>query len=218
MIGHILYRAGKHEEAVPPHETRIFGKCSGHVSHGSFVAHDVQRTGNLLKIKPRHSFPAARSACLQRHYMLRYRLRFIMATKRKVTSRARPKTSTKKKTPEWKQTFVDFRCWMHEPGIVMAFLPTIPADKHGVRIGPQRGALRDNRIVLCYEHIDSNAPSPYRQGFRKSGENYFDMVMKTRPATPKEYAPLLAYLKEKGFELRVTRYASSVGGVPPHRR
>lgn len=110
-----------------------------------------------------------------------------------------------KKTSKKPPTLVVFRSWLHEPGVVLAVFPNISADKHGKRIRP---TLRNSGIALCFEYVSQNAASPHlRAGLRKSGENYVDIMSRTRPAKSVEYAYLKSELEKLGYNLSVARYA-----------
>ena len=67
---------------------------------------------------------------------------------------------------------------------VFALLPTIPADVAG-------------RYVTSYQHIGQHCGADYSQCVRYS-----------QPATPAQFAPLLAELQTIGYSLRVARRQS----------
>ncbi len=84
-----------------------------------------------------------------------------------------------------KLTPVIFRVWNARPHDVLALFPTIAADNLGYLCG-------------SYKHFGQNGPADYKGCIKKS-----------RPATKKEAAPLLAELRQNGYELRVVKRATS---------
>lgn len=67
---------------------------------------------------------------------------------------------------------------------VFALFPTIPADICG-------------RFVICYQHVGQHC-----------GADYSQCVAHSKPATPAQYADLLAELQTIGYCLRVARRQS----------
>jgi hypothetical protein len=85
------------------------------------------------------------------------------------------------------QTRVVFRVWPdHNGGDVIALFPDVPYDNHT----PGR--------VESYQHIGQHGAADYNH-----------VIAATRPATPDEYAPLLAELQQIGYNVQgasMTRY------------
>lgn len=86
-------------------------------------------------------------------------------------------------------TPVVIRVWNGDPDDVFALFPTDPADNAGYLCG-------------SYQHIGQHSSADYDLCIRKS-----------RPATRREAAPLLAELRRIGYRPRVIRRAS-----PMHRQ
>ncbi len=77
-----------------------------------------------------------------------------------------------------------FRVWNARPRDVIALFPTMAADNQG---------------YLCesYEHFGQGGPA-----------DYINCIRKSKLATRKEAAPLLAELRQNGYELQVVKRAT----------
>ena len=89
-----------------------------------------------------------------------------------------------KRFPKEKPTPVVFRVWNARPRDVIALFPAMAADNLG---------------LLCesYEHFGQHGPA-----------DYVGCIKKSKPATKKEAAPLLAELRRIGYELQVVKRAT----------
>jgi hypothetical protein len=81
------------------------------------------------------------------------------------------------------RTVVVFR--MDREGVVFALFPDLPADYQGV-------------YCTCYQHIGQHCAA-----------DYYGCIRHSRPATPTEFADLLAELTQRGYEMTIKRRASS---------
>ena len=79
---------------------------------------------------------------------------------------------------------VVIRVWKGDPDDVFALFPTDPADNYG-------------RYCSCYQHIGQHGSA-----------DYYHCIRNSRPATPREAAPLLTELRRIGYQPYVLQRAT----------
>ena len=81
-------------------------------------------------------------------------------------------------------TAVVFR--MDREGVVFALFPELPADNRGF-------------YCDCFQHVGQHCAA-----------DYYGCIRHSRPATPTDYADLLAELTQRGYRLEVRKRATNV--------
>ena len=76
------------------------------------------------------------------------------------------------------------RVWHDDASDVFALFPAAPADIHGT-------------LCTCYQHVGQHGSA-----------DYLGCMSASRPATAEEAAPLLAELRQRGYNPKIIRRAS----------